>query len=191
MGTQHDILRAGIAAFEERGEAGLSMRDVASRVGVTPMAVYRHYKDRQALLDAIVAEATQEWRARVAKIRPCEPRDWLLKIGEAYLAYFIEKPRLFEAAFLTASKSALRYPDDFEAGRSPAVTLQLKLLADAAQRSGSKSPLSPIEMLIIIGGLAQGLISLYRAGRIAGDERSFRSLFRRALRNCVRSFGWE
>lgn len=191
MGTRDDILTAGLAAFEDHGEARLSLRDVASRVGVTPMALYRHYKDRQALLDAIVAQATQEWRVRVARIRPCAPNDWLLKIGEAFLTYAFEKPRLFEAAFLTASTNALRYPDDFAAGGSPAVTLQMKLIEQAAQRIGAKPLIAPIEMMIILAGLAQGLISLYRAGRIAGDEKSFGLLYRRALKNCVRSFGLE
>ena len=191
MGTRDDILTAGLAAFEEHGEAGLSLRDVASRVGVTPMALYRHYKDRQALLDAIVARATQEWRARVARIRPCAPNDWLLKIGEAFLAYSFEKPRLFEAAFLTASTHALRYPDDFAAGGSPAVTLQMKLIEQMTQGNRIKPAIAPIEMIIILAGLAQGLISLYRAGRIAGDEKSFRLLYRRALKNCVRSFELE
>lgn len=191
MGTRDEILTAGLAAFEEHGEAGLSLRDVASRVGVTPMAVYRHYKDRQALLDAIVAQATQEWRARVARIRPSAPNDWLLKIGEAFLAYSFERPRMFEAAFLTASANALRYPDDFAAGGSPAVTLQMKLIEQMAQRNRIKPPIAPIEMMIILAGLAQGLISLYRAQRIAGDEKSFRLLYRRALKNCVRSFELE
>lgn len=191
MGARDDIFNAGLAAFEEHGEAGLSLRDVAARVGVTPMALYRHFKNRQALLDAIVAHAVQEWRARVARIRPCAPSDWLLKIGEAFLAYSFERPRMFEAAFLTASTGALRYPDDFAAGGSPAVTLQMKLLEQMAKPNRIKPPIAPLEMVIILAGLAQGLISLYRAGRIVGDEKSFRLLYHRALKNCVRSFELE
>jgi hypothetical protein len=36
--------------------------------------------------------------------------------------------------------------------------------------------------------LSQGLISLYRAGRIAGSEEEFRALYRRAMRRSTESF---
>lgn len=180
-----------MSAFEEHGEAGLSLRDVASRVGVTPMALYRHYDNKQALVDAVVARATQAWRERVARIRPTEPAAWLLKIGQAFLDFALEEPRMFEAAFFTTSNKALRYPDDFAAGGSPAVTLQMQLIETIGRRKEGGSQIPPIEMMIILAGLAQGLISLYRAGRIAGGEAAFRRLYRRALNNCVHSFELE
>lgn len=185
MGTRDEILSAAWDAFTEGGEAALSVRDIAARVGLTPMALYRHLENKQALVDALVAEATQKWRARVAAIRPCAPREWLLKIGDAFLDFALNEPRTFEAAFLTASSSALRYPDDFVAGGSPAVTLQMQLLSELGPpgRRASKA----VEPMIILAGLAQGLISLYRAGRIAGDEKAFSALYRRAIRTLVNS----
>ncbi|MES1202404.1 MAG: TetR/AcrR family transcriptional regulator [Pseudomonadota bacterium] len=185
MSTRTDILAAARAAFEEGGEAGLSVRDVAARVGLTPMAIYRHFENKQALLDALVVEAIGEWRRRVADIPACAPIDWLRKIGAAYLEFALREPRKFEAAFLVSSATALRYPDDFLAGGSPAVVLQLNLIREIAPVD-SQSTLSDI--LVIYAGLSQGLISLYRAGRIAGGERKFRALYGRALETCVRSF---
>lgn len=191
MHPRDQILSAAVSAFEEAGETGLSLRDVAARVGLTPMALYRHFENRQALIDAVVAAATEKWRARVARIRPCAPDVWLLKIGSAFLDFFLEEPKMFEAAFLTRSGMALRYPDDFVAGGSPAVSLQLELIQEISARSPAANRIAPIEMVIILAGLGHGLISLYQAGRIAGDEKSFRRLYRRALKNCVRSFGLE
>ncbi len=189
MTTRNEILAAAQDAFEESGEAKLSLRDVASRVGLTPMAIYRHFENKQALLDALVATATDEWRQRVAAIRPCEPQKWLLKIADAFLDFALREPRKFEAAFLVTSSKALKYPDDFAAGGSPAVTLQMKLLTDFAAPQRPRTNKAAIEMMVILAGLAQGLISLYRAGRIAGDEKAFRSLYRRAISRCVQSFG--
>ncbi len=42
--------------------------------------------------------------------------------------------------------------------------------------------------MITIAGLSQGLITLYRAGRITGGEAEFRVLFMGAMRRCVQSF---
>lgn len=189
MTTRNDILVAAQQAFEEGGEAGLSLRDVAARVGLTPMAIYRHFDSKQALIDTVTEAAAQEWRRRVAAIRPCAPDRWLIKISDAFLDFALREPRKFEAAFLVRSARALKYPNDFIAGGSSAVNLQVRLLAEYAAGSRKPSTKDAMEMMVILAGLSQGLISLYRAGRIAGDEKAFRSLYRRSMSRCIRSFG--
>ena len=47
---------------------------------------------------------------------------------------------------------------------------------------------SAIEILIALAGLSQGLITLYRAGRIVGGESEFRTLYLRATERCMASF---
>lgn len=51
--TLEDILTAGLALLDEGGEQGLSMRALASRLGVTPMSLYNHVPDRAGLLRAL------------------------------------------------------------------------------------------------------------------------------------------
>ena len=41
------------------------MRRVAKAVGITPMAIYRHYPDRAALLNALADEGFEELAARL------------------------------------------------------------------------------------------------------------------------------
>ena len=47
---------------------------------------------------------------------------------------------------------------------------------------------APVEILVTNAGLSQGLITLYRAGRIAGGEEEFRALYRRAMQRSTESF---
>lgn len=56
-GKREEILAAAEAVADERGLEGLSMRAVAQRVGVTPMALYPHVGDKAGLLDALVGRA--------------------------------------------------------------------------------------------------------------------------------------
>jgi AcrR family transcriptional regulator len=53
-GKREEILDAALAIADERGLAGVSMRAVAQAVGVTPMALYPHVKDKAGLLDAML-----------------------------------------------------------------------------------------------------------------------------------------
>jgi AcrR family transcriptional regulator len=51
---KQEILNAAVAIADELGLEAVSMRSVADRVGVTPMALYPHVGSKGALLDAMV-----------------------------------------------------------------------------------------------------------------------------------------
>ena len=48
------VLTAGLAIADERGLDALTLQAVADRLGVTPMALYRHVPGKAALLDGMV-----------------------------------------------------------------------------------------------------------------------------------------
>ena len=71
-GRREEILDAALDIADERGLDAVSMRALADRVGVTPMALYRHVKDKAALLDGMVG------RLLAAVLPPESPdeRNW-------------------------------------------------------------------------------------------------------------------
>src|SRR5262245_54088213 len=71
------ILRASLDLADERGLAGVTMQAVADRLGVTPMALYRHIANKADLLDAVQESLLTEfalpderlpWRERLAAV---------------------------------------------------------------------------------------------------------------------------
>ena len=190
METRTRILRAARKLFDEKGLEDLSLRSVAKRVGITPMAIYRHFDSKEALVDALVLDGLAQWSARVDALPPAKGLAKVEQIGEAFLDFALEEPRRFEAAFLIHSKEARRYPDDFVAGRSPAGTVQLKAI-EQAMADGVLEAHSAIEIMMTNAALGQGLVTLYRAGRIAGGEAEFRKLYRRATRRVLETFMTE
>ncbi len=54
------IARAALDVADERGAAGFSMRAVADRLGVTPMALYHHVSDKAGLIAVVVDEVIAE-----------------------------------------------------------------------------------------------------------------------------------
>lgn len=187
MTTQEKILAAARKAFDRKGLEGLSLREIAANVGITPMAIYRHFASKEALIDALVLDALDEWSARAKALPPVEGLAKLEQLAEAFLDFALREPRRFEAAFLLPSRKARRYPDDFAAGRSPVGNIQLGVLEEGI-RQGKLEAVPPVEIVLINSALIQGLVTLYRAGRIAGGEEEFRALYRRAMRRVFRSF---
>lgn len=51
--ARDDILATALAMLDEGGGQGLTMRSLASRLGVTPMTLYHHVEDRAGLLRAL------------------------------------------------------------------------------------------------------------------------------------------
>jgi len=58
--SRDHILDAALALAEEEGLVAVSMRGVAARLGVTPMALYRHVGDKTGLLDGLVERLLDE-----------------------------------------------------------------------------------------------------------------------------------
>lgn len=54
------IARTALELGDRDGPAAMSMRSIASRLGCDPMALYRHFANREALLDAVADLALAE-----------------------------------------------------------------------------------------------------------------------------------
>ena len=54
--TSERIAKAARLLLDKEGVEGVTMRRVAKAVGITPMALYRHYPDRAGLLNALADE---------------------------------------------------------------------------------------------------------------------------------------
>ena len=78
MGLSRErIITAALALVERDGWNGLSMRQLAQELDVWPMAVYRYFQDKDALLDAMTEAAAEgvsipaargSWRTRMRSL---------------------------------------------------------------------------------------------------------------------------
>jgi AcrR family transcriptional regulator len=186
--TRDRILASARAVFDAGGIDGLSLRKVASEVELTPMAIYRHFADKEALVEALVLDALDRWAERVEGIREPDPVAWLEAAGDEFLAFALEEPRRFEIAFLVRSTRARRYPDDFDKGRSPAGRLWMARLKELRANGRLAPDVEPVEAGFSLWALAQGLVTLYRAGRFVGGVEEFRHFYGRSIRRALSSF---
>ncbi|MEU6619674.1 TetR/AcrR family transcriptional regulator [Streptomyces litmocidini] len=93
-------LRAARELLEEDGSAGLSLRAVARRAGVSPTAPYRHYADREALVSAVAAEGYRELAEHLTAAHPAPSTpDDLAAVAVAYVRFALDHPAMFRAMF--------------------------------------------------------------------------------------------
>ena len=179
--TSSRIADAARKLLETEGAEGVTMRRVAGAVGITAMAVYRHYPDRDGLLNALADEGFVALAAQLAAVRvegSLEER--MLKLLDINLDFALERPRLFELMFLRPRSGARQFPRDFAAGKSPTANLFAELVAEG-MRDGVFQQGDVWEIVFESGALLQGLVMLYLGGRVYADEQGFRELCHRAL----------
>ncbi|MEU9459613.1 TetR/AcrR family transcriptional regulator [Streptomyces sp. NPDC058322] len=93
-------LRAARELLEEDGSAGLSLRAVARRAGVSATAPYRHFADRDALVSAVAAQGYRELAEHLAAAHPSPSTpDELAAVAVAYVRFALERPALFRVMF--------------------------------------------------------------------------------------------
>ena len=180
------IFAAARAILDHEGIGGLSVRKVATRAGVSPMAMYRHFADKDALLNALMDDGLAAWGEVVRAIRAEDPMEWLETSIEAFLDFALTQPHRFDAAFFLPAPEARRYPDDFVAGRSPVIAM-IMIRIDQAKADGRLGGTPAIDVALALASMAQGLVSMQRANRFSSDTQ-FRALFRAQLRHCLQSF---
>ena len=162
------------------------MRRVARAVGITPMAIYRHYRDRADLLNALAEDGFEELAAWLAGRRfSGDVEHRLMKMGDIYLDHALRYPRLFELMFLQSRKGARCYPRDFKAGRSPTANLIVNVVREG-MGSGYLHDDDAWEIAFEMGALSHGLIMLYLGGRIDMPLTRFRAFYRRSFRRYIR-----
>jgi AcrR family transcriptional regulator len=97
------ILDAARDAFVKYGYEGVSMRQLAEKVGCSHSNLYVHFKDKDALFDCLVEEAFEQFGEGLRvpdSARRGDPVEFLRKVGRAYVQFGLANPSAYEFAFI-------------------------------------------------------------------------------------------
>jgi AcrR family transcriptional regulator len=180
--TADRIARVALAILEKEGPEAVSMRRVAQAVGITPMAIYHHFPNREALLNTITDREFEKLLSHIQG-HPIKGNleQRLFAIMEGYVDYAFVQPRVFDFVFTRVREGARQFPKDFRARRSPTLNPVADMLA-AEMESGSLKKDDVWELAFALWAHIHGYVMLYRAGRINLSEKELRQLVHRSLR---------
>ena len=183
--TEERIADTALKLLEAGGEDGVSMRRVATAVGITPMAIYHHFADRRTLLNFVVdREFTKYSESLQATPRRGTYESQILTCMDAYIDYAFAHPRIFDYVFAEPRPGARRFPEDFRARRSPTLNPVADLLQKAMEAGYLKQD-DVWEVAMELWAHTHGYVALYRGGRFDLPEKEFRALVRRSIRRMI------
>jgi AcrR family transcriptional regulator len=171
--TPDKIAAAARDVLIREGAAAVSMRRVAAVVGITPMAIYRHFADREALLRYVADDAFRDIAARFTRPRSGGLEERMHGMLDDLLDVALHEPHLYKYVFTEPRPDARVLPG--MAGESPTLRVVAETLAEG-MADGTFREADPGRLTLTIVGLVQGLILLWHAGRIGLPEEGFRQL---------------
>ena len=102
MDTKHRIIDEALTLFSEKGYANVFVGDIAERVGIKAPSLYKHYKNKRAIFDAIIEEMNLRFaeQAKSLNINGTDAvadsgiyenmsEESLLKLGRELFLYFL------------------------------------------------------------------------------------------------------
>lgn len=124
------LLDATVALLDAEGDAErISVRAIAKAAGVSPTALYMHFPDRDALVEAAIDRGFGAFNAAILEADDAhdEPRARIRAMGHAYLAFSERQPALYAVIFSSGRPKDHAAPD--RAVKSPAVDRDEALVA--------------------------------------------------------------
>lgn len=158
---KNTLLSAAEELLRSHGTGGLSLRAVARLAGVSHTAPYRHFNDKQALLQALTKRGGERLRQAMmvaASAVPHGPEQQLIAAGVAYVQWALDNTEIMRLMFVGAQA-------DTDAGA-------MRVLQDIIQpgiRAGVFRPRDSHELALVVWSCIHGLGMLLIAGQRVTD----------------------
>jgi AcrR family transcriptional regulator len=157
------LVEEGLKRLKDGPADGLSLREMARNVGVSATAVYRHFPDKAALLDALSAEGDAQMAVAFEKAMAREKPGLAAfnAMGRAYVHFALKNPSLFRLMMTADSKSSL--PDS--RGRS-------MLVKTIEEMSGGRAGQAVLDVRMMRAwAIVHGLAMLMLDGLVPADPK--------------------
>ena len=149
-----DLKEALIASarkiLTEQGADALSLRAIASDVGVSHMAPYAHFKNKKALFKSIAANGFCELSERMLRDSQnlSKAQDLILAYGATYVAFAIDNPQLYRLMLGQVENTGRRNQAPKERlGPPEASALEISLMQQEASSELEASSTLPFSLL--------------------------------------------
>jgi AcrR family transcriptional regulator len=160
------LLSAALRELATEGLEGISLRGVARRAGVSAPAVYRHFKDKEALLVAVAADCAERLGAAMIEAvaaAPEHPLERFRATGIAIVRFAVARPEHFRA--LSVPGLFERTPAEQRARQAEWQAQSLAALADAQAR-GLIAAMPLDDLVLAANALVEGLAHMIIEGRL-------------------------
>jgi AcrR family transcriptional regulator len=158
--SRETVLACAMSYIEDHGMADLSMRTLATLLGVTPNALYRYFASKGDLEFAMADEGGRMLLASLtAATEGCSPPDAIRAAAKAYVRFARRYPELY----------ALKMHHSASDGHKPGSHDEVwQFVMDMA--SGLPTPWPARDLALSLWAFLHGTVALHRASLLEGRD---------------------
>jgi AcrR family transcriptional regulator len=165
------LVEAARRFIAERGLTGFTLVDAAKLVGVTPAALYRHFRGREALVAEVAFRGFTQLAERLARAlrSPGTPIERFTRMGEAYLTFAEQEPGYYAAMFSAGANGEEGAPKDgLQGAPVPETGTAFDLLVKALEAvfPDGFGTVGPRFVALEVWALSHGIAMLAAAGQL-------------------------
>ncbi len=180
------LIESGIKLLDREGYDAFSLRKVAKECNVSQTAPYRHFKDKEDLVHAIIMYVMREFnqilQGSVDK-HPDDPRSQIQEMGVAYIRFFVEKPEYLRLIFLSDKRqtpiSSLGDCNEGESQKCHPFSTFFRTIEQYAQNAGD---VDKDQLMLYSWGLVHGIAVLI-ANRDIPYDKNYLEVAEKLIRN--------
>lgn len=166
------LTQAALHEVERGGPEAVSLKALAKKLGVSQPAPYRHFADRDALMEAVTAEAFRQFTAELREsIERSSRRSKLSRFAQAALAFGLRRNGIYRLMF--ASRIMACSPDGSELHKAAMETFSLLVEALEAPAVGLIRERHALQIWAALHGVVmlaeQGLLT-GKVARVSREE---------------------
>jgi AcrR family transcriptional regulator len=189
--TKNKLIECTLSLYLSGGIDAVSMRKVASEAGLSTMAAYRHFKNKDDMLNHVVMEGFRRFQEYFSRAKDIPDPVASLKLCMTLYAQFAkEQPEFYEMLFMARLRS-----DDPELEKRCEQQIQMALLflvdrVKACIRSGLIANTNAKACALKLWSLCHGMVSLQVLGRLHPEE-SFNDFYQKSINDFFVELGIE
>ncbi|MEV4614690.1 TetR/AcrR family transcriptional regulator [Kitasatospora sp. NPDC049258] len=163
---REEIVRAAIALIERGGsKESVTLRAVAREVGIAAPSIYGHFADRDAIVDAVVAEALTRLQQTVSAATAAQddPVDSLIAGCAAYVEFGSRDPACYRIVFGSSRHRTQPVPCERPSPSGLDVFMALVHSLEACVRAGRSASTDPFADAVALWTALHGQVTLRAA----------------------------
>lgn len=162
---------AALRRFEKEGEAGISLRKLAQDLGVSATTPYRYFKDKDAIMAALRADAFDRFAETMERTYATSQGPSFLRARAAmqtYIDFALNSPSAYRLMFDGSPQDMADYPDLKRASLRARATMTMHVEAMVEERALPAETDTPM-LGFVLWSTLHGTLMLHLAGKLERD----------------------
>jgi len=158
--SYESIMETSLKLFSRQGYSATSIRQIADELGIAKATIYHHFKDKQAILVALIGGVAEKEQSALDEIRKeLTPYNRLKKVVEVDLKLFRDSAGIIQTVRQEITDERTKFRDGYIGFIKEQMTLIEESLADGIRQNIFRE-LNPHDAAYSLMAMIQGVVTM-------------------------------